>query len=98
MNAAVLHGFGESPIFEPFAEPTPSDDEVLVQVSAAALNPSTRLLASGQHYASPQQLPLVCGVEGVGHLEDGSRVFFGVRRPPNGSMCQRTVASRSLCW
>src|SRR5271165_3016383 len=98
MNAAVLHSFGQPPRFESLAEPTPGDDEVLVHVTAAALNPSTRLLASGQHYASPQQLPSVCGVEGVGHLEDGKRVFFGVRRPPNGSMCQRTVVPRLFCW
>jgi NADPH:quinone reductase-like Zn-dependent oxidoreductase len=98
MNAAVLHTFGQPPRFESFAEPTPGDEEILVHVSAAALNPSTRLLASGQHYASPQQLPSVCGVEGVGHLEDGTRVFFGVRRAPNGSMCQRTAVPRSFCW
>ena len=98
MNAAVLHTFGQPPRFESFTEPTPSDDEVLVHVAAAALNPSTRLLASGQHYASPQQLPVVCGVEGVGRLNDGTRIFFGVRRPPNGSMCQRTVVPRSFCW
>ena len=98
MNAAVLHSFGQPPRFESFAEPTPTEVEVLVHVSAAALNPSTRLLASGQHYASPQQLPAVCGVEGVGRLDNGTRVFFGVRRPPNGSMCQRTVVPRSFCW
>jgi NADPH:quinone reductase-like Zn-dependent oxidoreductase len=98
MNAAVLHQFGEMPRFEPFAEPVRNDGDVLVHVSAAALNPSTKLLASGQHYASPKQLPVICGVEGVGRLDDGTRVFFGVRRPPNGSMCQRTVVPRSFCW
>jgi NADPH:quinone reductase-like Zn-dependent oxidoreductase len=98
MNAAVLRNFGQPPRFESFAEPAPSGDEVLVHVTAAALNPSTRLLASGRHYASPQQLPVVCGVEGVGRRDDGTRVFFGVRRPPNGSMCQRTVVPRSFCW
>jgi len=98
MNAAVLRQFGETPRFELFDEPVPSNEEVLVHVAAAALNPSTRLLASGQHYASPKQLPVVCGVEGVGRLDDGTRVFFGVRRPPNGSMCQRTAVPRLFCW
>jgi NADPH:quinone reductase-like Zn-dependent oxidoreductase len=98
MNAAVVHSFDLPPHFESFAEPAPSGDEVLVHVTAAALNPSTRLLASGRHYASPQQLPVICGVEGVGRLDDGTRVFFGVRRPPNGSMCQRTAVPRSFCW
>jgi NADPH:quinone reductase-like Zn-dependent oxidoreductase len=98
MNAAVLHTFDQPPRFESIPEPIPTDNEVLVHVAAAALNPSTRLLASGKHYASPQQLPVTCGVEGVGRLDDGTRVFFGVRRAPNGSMCQRTVVPRSFCW
>lgn len=98
MNAAVVHSFDHPPRFESFAEPAPIEGEVLVQVCAAALNPSTRLLAAGRHYASPPHLPFVCGVEGVGRLEDGSRVFFGVRRPPNGSMCQRTAVPRMFCW
>jgi NADPH:quinone reductase-like Zn-dependent oxidoreductase len=98
MNAAVLHSFDRPPQFEPFAEPIPGEGEVLVHVIAAALNPSTRLLASGRHYASPQQLPVVCGVEGVGRLDDGARVFFGVRRAPNGSMCERTAVPRVFCW
>ena len=98
MNAAVLRSVDRPPHFESFDEPVPVEGEVLVGVKAAALNPSTRVLASGQHYASPQQLPAVVGVEGVGRLEDGSRVFFGVRRPPNGSMCERTAVPRSFCW
>jgi NADPH:quinone reductase-like Zn-dependent oxidoreductase len=98
MNSAVVHSFGKPPRFESFPDPVPVDGEVLVHVAAAALNPSTRLLASGLHYASPQQLPFVCGVEGVGRLEHGTRVFFGVRRPPNGSMCQRTCVPQAFCW
>ena len=98
MNAAVLRSFDRPPRFESFNEPVLIEGEVLVHVRAAALNPSTRLLASGQHYASAQQLPAVVGVEGVGRLEDGSRVFFGVRRPPNGSMCERTAVPQFFCW
>jgi NADPH:quinone reductase-like Zn-dependent oxidoreductase len=98
MNAAVVHSFDHPPRFESFAEPALIEDEVCVHVSAAALNPSTRLLAGGRHYASPQQLPFVCGVEGVGRLDDDSRVFFGVRRPPNGSMAQLTAVPRAFCW
>ena len=98
MNAAVVRRFGETPRCESFDEPVLNDEEVLVHVAAAALNPSTKLMASGQHYASPRQLPAVCGVEGVGRLDDGTRVFFGVRRPPNGSMCQTTAVPRAFCW
>ena len=98
MKAAVVRRFGETPRCESFDEPVLNNEEVLVRVAAAALNPSTKLMASGQHYAGPQQLPAVCGVEGVGRLDDGTRVFFGVRRPPNGSMCDRTAVPRGFFW
>ena len=96
MNAAVVRRFGETPRCESFDEPVPNNEEVLVHVAAAALNPSTKLMASGQHYASPQQLPAVCGVEGVGRLDDGTRVFFGVRRPPNGSIVPNNCCAEGL--
>ena len=67
----------------------------MVEVLAAALKPIDRQLANGSHYASAQNLPMVCGTDGVGVLEDGSRVFFAGPRPPYGTMAERTVASKS---
>jgi NADPH:quinone reductase-like Zn-dependent oxidoreductase len=40
---------------------------------------------------------LVVGVDGVGCLDDGSRVYFALPRPPNGSMAERTVAPSAQC-
>jgi NADPH2:quinone reductase len=40
----------------------------------------------------------VVGLDGVGELEDGTRVFFGGPRKPYGSMAQLTVARRPFCW
>jgi NADPH:quinone reductase-like Zn-dependent oxidoreductase len=42
MKAAVIHAFGQPPRFEPFPDPTPGADEVLVQVRAAGLDPVVR--------------------------------------------------------
>src|SRR5579864_9191363 len=98
MNAAVLHTLGKPPRFESFAEPSPGEGEVLVHVRAAALKPVDKQLASGSHYASPRELPLVCGADGVGHLEDGTRVFFGGPRRPYGAMAERTVVRRAQCF
>jgi NADPH:quinone reductase-like Zn-dependent oxidoreductase len=99
MNAAVLHAFDKSPHFEQFPEPTAADDnEAIVQVQAAALKPVDKQIASGSHYASPRKLPVVCGIDGVGRLEDGTRVYFGGPRPPYGAMAQRTVVSRQRCF
>lgn len=97
MNAAVLHSFGSAPRFEPFAEPTVGEGEVLLHVLAAALHPSTRAVASGSHYSSPRELPTICGLDACGRLEDGTRLFFGGPRPPYGTMAQRCVVPRARC-
>ena len=93
MNAAVLHTLGKPPRFEQFPEPTPGKDEAIVHVRAAALKPVDQAMASGSHYASFRELPVVCGVDGVGHLDDGTRVFFAAPRRPYGAMAQRSVTS-----
>ncbi|HMG32700.1 MAG TPA: zinc-binding alcohol dehydrogenase family protein [Blastocatellia bacterium] len=100
MYAAVLHTIGTAPRYEEFPEPVLSDNvsEALVHVHAASLKPVDKQLASGSHYASRGQLPRVCGLDGVGHLDDGQRVFFGGPRPPHGAMAQRTVVPRALAF
>ncbi len=96
MRAAVLRELGKPPQVEEFPEPTPGEGEVLIHVSAAALKSVDKQLAAGKHYASPRELPVVCGTDGVGRLEDGTRVFFGGPRRPYGAMAERTVAKRAL--
>ena len=93
MHAAVLHRIGTVPGYEEFPEPVSGDkdNEVIVHVHSASLKPVDKQLASGSHYASRSELPRVCGSDGVGHLDDGRRVFFGGPRPPHGAMAQRTV-------
>lgn len=98
MDAAVLHALGKPPRFEPFTDPVPGDGEVLVHVRAAALKPVDKQVASGSHYASPREFPVVCGMDGVGCLDDGTRVFFGGPRRPHGAMAQRTVVRRAQCF
>jgi NADPH:quinone reductase-like Zn-dependent oxidoreductase len=82
MGAAVLYTLGKPPRYEQFPEPTAGDGEVIVQVHAASPKPIDKQLASVSHYASPRDLPHVCGTDGVGHLSDGQRVFFGGARAP----------------
>lgn len=98
MKAAVLHELGKPPRFEDFAEPVPQDGEVLVNVRAASLKAVDKQMASGAHYASPKEFPVICGVDGVGTLPDGSRVFFGGPRRPFGTMAERTVAPKAFCF
>jgi NADPH:quinone reductase-like Zn-dependent oxidoreductase len=100
LYAAVLHALGTAPCYEEFPEPVVQDRsaELIVHVHAAALKPVDKQLASGSHYASRGELPCVCGSDGIGHLDDGERVFFGGPRAPHGSMAQRTVVPRALIF
>jgi NADPH:quinone reductase-like Zn-dependent oxidoreductase len=95
MKAAVLHALGKPPQYEQFSEPEAKEGEVIVNVHAAALKPVDKAIASDAHYASPRELPVVCGVDGVGRLADGSRVYFGGPRKPYGAMAERTVVAGS---
>src|SRR6201993_1429255 len=98
MNAAVLHKLGKAPRFGQFPDPDPGENEVIVHVRAAALKPVDKQIADGSHYSSPRELPVVCGIDGVGLLDDGTRVFFGGPRRPYGAMAERTVVRRSQCF
>jgi NADPH:quinone reductase-like Zn-dependent oxidoreductase len=95
MKAAVLHAFGAIPRFEDFPDPEPGPDEALVRVTAASLKNVDKALATGSHYGSDGQLPMVCGVDGVGVLEDGTRVFCGGARKPYGMMATLSVVPRA---
>jgi NADPH2:quinone reductase len=91
MKAAVLHALGTTPRYEDFAEPTPNNDETLVHMKAASLNNINKMMADGSHYDSFRQLPAVVGLDGVGVLADGTRVYCGGPRPPFGTMAETTV-------
>lgn len=98
MHAAVVHKLGIPPRCEQFPEPVAEANEVIVQVLAASLKPVDKQIAAGSHYATPRSLPFVCGMDGVGRLESGERVFFGGCRAPYGAMAQRTVVPRAFIF
>ncbi|QKZ13852.1 zinc-binding alcohol dehydrogenase family protein [Spirosoma sp. KUDC1026] len=75
MKAAVLHQLGEEPRYEDFPDPVPQEGQLLLRVKAAAVKNLDKARASGKHYASHQQLPTVVGIDGVGLLDDGRRVY-----------------------
>jgi len=98
MKAAVLSLLDQPPRCEEFQDPAASEGEVFVRVRAAALKPIDRQLASGAHYASQRNLPMVCGTDGVGTFDDGRRVFFAAPRPPYGTMAERAVVAGPRCF
>jgi NADPH2:quinone reductase len=97
MNAAVVHSFNAPPSYTSFTEPVAAEGEKLVSVSAAGLHPIVKALAKGTHYGSSGELPFVAGVDGVGRLEDGTRVYFGIARSPFGTFSERALAASWMC-
>jgi len=97
MNAAVVQSFDAPPRYATFADPVAADGEQLVTVTAAGLHPIVKALAKGTHYGSTGELPLIPGVDGVGKLADGTRVFFGVARSPFGTFAERAPAASWMC-
>jgi NADPH:quinone reductase-like Zn-dependent oxidoreductase len=98
MHAAVLHKVGSAPRYEKFEDPVAREGEALIKVLAASLKPIDKGMAGGAHYASFRELPVVCGVDGVGTLETGERVLFGGSRQPFGTMAEKSVAPRAFCF
>jgi NADPH:quinone reductase-like Zn-dependent oxidoreductase len=97
MNAAVVHALGAAPGYVTFAEPVAGEGEVLVTVDAAGLHRIVKSRANGTHYTSSEALPLIPGVDGVGRLENGTRVYFGMSRSPFGSFADRCITRPFMC-
>ena len=97
MNAAVVHSFDTPPHYTTFTEPIPAEGEHLVTVAAAGLHPIVKSLAKGAHYGSSGELPFIAGIDGVGKLGDGTRVYFGGARSPFGTFAERSLAASWMC-
>ena len=92
MHAAVVRSFDHPPRYEAFDTPEPAGpDEALVDVLAVGLHPRVRTGASGRHYSSSGTLPMIPGVDGVGRLPDGRRVYFVASDDVRGSLAEQTV-------
>jgi len=92
MYAAVVHEWGKLPHYEEIAAPVPADaNEEIIDVVAAGLHPRVRSQASGSHYTSTDELPMIPGIDGVGRRADGSLVYFLLPDTTYGSMAEKTV-------
>jgi NADPH:quinone reductase-like Zn-dependent oxidoreductase len=92
MHAAVVRSFDHPPRYEEYDTPEPiGAEEALVDVLAAGLHPRVRSGASGRHYTSTGTLPMIPGIDGVGRLADGRRIYFVVPDDTWGSMAEKAV-------
>jgi NADPH:quinone reductase-like Zn-dependent oxidoreductase len=91
MHAAVVRSFDHPPRYEEFAAPHPTEGQILVDMLAAGLHPRVRSGADGSHYTSDGHLPMIPGVDGVGRLPDGSRVYFVADDDAPGTMAEQAI-------
>ncbi len=92
MQAAVVRAFDRPPRYESYDRPEPAGpDETVVDVLAVGLHPRVRSGASGKHYSSSGVLPMIPGIDGVGRLPDGQRVYFAIDDDAWGSMADQAV-------
>jgi len=97
MKAAIITKPGSTPVFADFDDPTPQVGEELIVVSASALSQVTKSRASGSHYTAPGSLPAVVGIDGVGRIQDGRRVYFVLPEEPFGGMAEKVAVSMDRC-
>lgn len=97
MKAAIVLDAGRTPVFGDFQVPVASADEKLISVSAAAISQVVKSRASGKHYSSGNQFPFIVGIDGVGRLDDGRRVYFIMPNAPFGSMAEFAAVRSTQC-
>lgn len=96
MKAAIVKEKGTHPVAGSFESPVATDGHVLINVTAAALSRVSKFRSMGMHYSSEVNFPLVAGMDGVGTLEDGSRVYFAMPAAPYGSLAEQTLVNEKL--
>ncbi|MDN7543007.1 quinone oxidoreductase family protein [Burkholderia cenocepacia] len=97
MKAAVVEGDGQRPVHTEFEPPSAMPGHSLIDVTASALSRIAQGRAAGTHYSSVGAYPFVVGVDGVGRLDDGRRVYFFGAPAPFGAMAERTIAPDTQC-
>ncbi|UJF35718.1 quinone oxidoreductase family protein [Paenibacillus hexagrammi] len=91
MRAAIVKEMGTTPVMGHFDSPVVKDGHVLINVAAAALSRVSKFRSMGMHYSSEVQFPIVAGIDGVGTLEDGTRVYFALPTAPYGSLAEQAL-------
>ncbi|MCC4233139.1 MULTISPECIES: quinone oxidoreductase family protein [Sphingobium] len=95
MRAALIDSDGGFALAD-HPEPTAQPGHRVIDVAAAGIGPTDLMRAKG--FFGPVDAPYVPGGEGVGHLDDGSRVYFGHSRPPFGAIAERTLVAEEEIW
>ncbi|WP_175691857.1 zinc-binding alcohol dehydrogenase family protein, partial [Burkholderia anthina] len=85
------------PVYSEFESPRALPAHRLIDVTASALSRLAQGRAAGTHYSSGGGYPFVVGVDGVGRVGDGRRVYFFGAPAPFGAMAERTIVPDAHC-
>lgn len=96
MRAAVVDALGAVPYFTDQPMPDTDQGTKRIKVEWAGLQPTDVLRVRGT-YKTPV-FPYIIGGEGVGRLDDGTRVYFGHSVPRQGAMSDYTVVPDAEIW
>lgn len=95
MKAAVIYKKGELPKYAEFTEPiVQNENEVLISVKAVAITNLDKGIASGENYSSESenQNGTVIGSDGIGILENGTRVYA---RGISGTIAEKALVEKN---
>jgi NADPH:quinone reductase-like Zn-dependent oxidoreductase len=96
MKAAIVKDKGTIPVMGHFDSPVGTEGLVIINVTATALSRVSKFRSMGMHYSSEDNFPIVAGIDGVGTLKDGSRVYFALPTAPYGSLAEQTIVNEKL--
>ena len=97
MRAALIEAAGNGAHYGDFAEPGDHEGRQVVELVAAGIHPIVRGLASGRHYGSSGQWPLVPGTDAVVRSAEGVLAYSGFPQPPYGTLAER-ISVPSFLW
>jgi NADPH2:quinone reductase len=97
MKAAVVTAVGQPPVYTDFQTPGARAEHQLIDIHASALSVVARARAAGKHYSSTGDYPFVAGIDGVGRLASGQRVYFFGPRAPFGALAECTLVPAAQC-
>ncbi|WKX13260.1 zinc-binding alcohol dehydrogenase family protein [Streptomyces sp. NL15-2K] len=96
MKAAVVTTAGSEPEYRDFPRPEAGQGGQIVDLVASAIHPVVRAKASGEHYSSTGEFPLVPGVDAVARTADGTLVYTGDVESPWGTFAERMAVTLAL--
>ena len=95
MWAAVVTEAGAPPEVVERDAPAAGENQTVVEVRAASINPVDLHIAGGRFFSGPPQVPYVPGVEGVGTVAGANRKRVRFEQTPFNSQARQWVVDLS---